>query len=50
MLDFLRDLWHYMRQRKKWILIPVIVLLLLMGLLIVLSSGSAIAPWIYTLF
>ena len=50
MLDILKDFWLYAKQRKKWILIPVIVILLLMGLLIVLSSGSALAPWIYSIF
>jgi hypothetical protein len=50
MIEFLKDFWQYMKQRKKWFLIPVIVILLLMGLLIVLSSGSAIAPFIYTIF
>ncbi|MBA7631972.1 hypothetical protein ES703_39512 [subsurface metagenome] len=50
MVDILRDFWFYMRERKKWILIPVIVILLLMGILIVLSSGSALAPWIYSIF
>lgn len=50
MIDFIKDFWLYMRHRKKWFLIPVIIILLLMGTLIILSSGSAIAPFIYTLF
>lgn len=50
MLDILKDFWLYMRERKKWILLPVILILLLMGVLIVLSSGSALAPWIYSIF
>lgn len=50
MLDILKDFWLYMRERKKWILLPVILILLLMGILIVLSSGSALAPWIYSIF
>jgi hypothetical protein len=49
-MEFLRDLWQYLKERKKWWLFPVIVILLLFGILIVLSSGSAIAPFIYTLF
>ena len=49
-MEFLRDLWSYMRKRKKIWLIPLIVILLLFGTIIVLSSGSAIAPFIYTLF
>lgn len=50
MLDILKDFWLYMRERKKWILLPVILILLLMGVLIILSSGSALAPWIYSIF
>lgn len=50
MLDFLSDFWQYMKHRKKWFLIPVIVILILMGALIILSSGSAIGTAIYTLF
>ena len=49
-MEFLRDLWKYIRERKKLWLIPLIVVLLIFGILIVLSSGSAIAPFIYTLF
>jgi hypothetical protein len=49
-MEFLRELFQFIRARKKWILLPVILVLLLFGLLIVLSSGSAIAPFIYTLF
>jgi hypothetical protein len=49
-MEFLRDLWKYLRERKKMWLIPLIVILLFFGLLIILSSGSAIAPFIYTRF
>jgi hypothetical protein len=49
-MEFLRELFQFIRARKKWILLPVILVLLLFGLLIVLSSGSGIAPFIYTLF
>jgi hypothetical protein len=49
-MDFLKDLWGFMRERKKFWLLPIIVVLLLFGALIVLTSGSAIAPFIYTLF
>ena len=48
-MEFLRDLWGFLRQRKKFWLLPVIVVLLVFGALIVLTSGSAIAPFIYTL-
>lgn len=50
MLDLLKDLWAFMRVRKKFWLAPIILILLLLGALIVLSQGSAIAPFIYTLF
>ncbi|MBN2275567.1 MAG: hypothetical protein JXR41_02975 [Bacteroidales bacterium] len=49
-MDFLKDFWNYMKERKKWWLIPIIVIFFLLGLLIVFSSGSALAPFIYTLF
>lgn len=49
-MDFLRDLWLFMKERKKFWLAPIIVVLLLMGLLIVFGGGSAITPFIYTLF
>ncbi|HOO83621.1 MAG: hypothetical protein JW735_05725 [Prolixibacteraceae bacterium] len=49
-MDFLKDFWNYMKERKKWWLIPTLIVFLLLGLLIVLSSGSALAPFIYTLF
>ena len=50
MLDLLKDLWGFMRVRKKFWLAPIIIILLLLGGLIVLSQGSAVAPFIYTLF
>jgi hypothetical protein len=49
-MEFLKDLWGFLRTRKKYWLIPIIIVLLGFGLLIVLTSGSAIAPFIYTLF
>jgi Family of unknown function (DUF5989) len=48
-MDFLKDLWGFLRQRKKFWLLPLIVITLLFGVLMVFS-GSAIAPFIYTLF
>ena len=50
MIDLLKDLWGFMKARKKFWLAPIIIVLLLLGALIVLSQGSAIAPFIYTLF
>jgi len=50
MLDLVKDLWAFMRARKKFWLAPIIIILLLLGALIVLAQGSAVAPFIYTLF
>ncbi len=50
MLDLLLDLWAFMRERKKFWLAPIIVVMVLLGALIVLAQGSAVAPFIYTLF
>ena len=50
MLDTLKDLWNFLRERKKWWLLPVVVVLLLVGVLLILSSGTAVAPFVYTLF
>jgi hypothetical protein len=49
-MDFLKDLWGFLKNRKKFWLLPLIAVLLAFGVLIVLASGSAIAPFIYTLF
>jgi hypothetical protein len=50
MLDFFSDLWGFMRERKKFWLAPIILIMVLLGALIVLAQGSAVAPFIYTLF
>jgi competence protein ComGC len=49
-MEFLKDLWAFLRVRKKFWLLPIIIVLLIFGILIVLTSGSAIAPFIYTIF
>jgi hypothetical protein len=49
-IGFLVELWEFMKERKKWWLVPLIIMLVLLGLLIVLGQSSAIAPFIYTLF
>ena len=49
-MDFLTDLWGFIKVRKKFWLLPIILTLLLFGGVIVLTSGSALAPFIYTLF
>jgi hypothetical protein len=49
-MEFLADLWGFLRVRKKFWLLPIILVLLLVGALVALTSGSALAPFIYTLF
>ena len=50
MLELLKDLWGFMKARKKFWLAPIIIIMLLLGMLLVLTQGSAVAPFIYTLF
>ncbi|MBN1526143.1 MAG: hypothetical protein JW919_00960 [Candidatus Omnitrophica bacterium] len=45
-----REFWGFLMKRKKWWLLPIIITLALLGLLIIFTEGSAIAPFIYTLF
>ena len=49
-LSILAEFWDFLKVRKKWWLLPIIFFLLLLGTLIVLTEGSALAPFIYTLF
>jgi hypothetical protein len=49
-MSFLMELWAFMRARKKFWLLPIMIMMLLFGGLIVLTQGSAIAPFIYTIF
>jgi hypothetical protein len=49
-MSFLRELWQFLRARKKFWLLPIILLMLVMGGLLILAQGSALAPFIYTLF
>lgn len=48
--SFIKEFWAYMRERKKFWLLPLMVVMLLLGLLLVFAQGSAVAPFIYTLF
>ena len=48
--DFIQELWGFMKERKKLWLLPIILVLVLLRSLIVLTQGSAVAPFIYTLF
>jgi hypothetical protein len=50
MLDFLKDLWAFLRERKKFWLAPIFLVMVLLGALVVFAQGSALAPFIYTLF
>ncbi|MGD9922719.1 MAG: DUF5989 family protein [Pseudorhodoplanes sp.] len=50
MLSFLREFWRFLRVRKKYWLLPVFVMMAIFGALIVLTKGSAVAPFIYTIF
>jgi hypothetical protein len=48
--SIIAELWAFMRERKKWWLGPIILIILLLSIIIVLTEGSALAPFIYTLF
>lgn len=50
MWDLIKDLWEFMKERKKFWLLPIFLVLILMGVLLILAQSSAIAPFIYTLF
>jgi len=49
-MDFIKEFWEFLRARKKYWLFPILLTLVLFGSLIILSQGSAIAPFIYTIF
>ena len=49
-MSLVRELWAFMRVRKKWWLLPIIVVMVLLGTLLVFAQGSALAPFIYTVF
>lgn len=49
-MSLLKELWMYMKVRKKWWLLPTIVVLMTVGALLVFAQGSALAPFIYTIF
>lgn len=50
MISFLREIWMFMRVRKKFWLMPILIMMVLFGGLVVLTKGSAVAPFIYTIF
>lgn len=49
-MSFLKELWAFMRARKKYWLMPILFMMVILGFLIVMAQGSAVAPFIYTLF
>jgi hypothetical protein len=49
-MDFLKEFWRFLRVRKKFWMVPILVMMVVFGGLIVLTKGSAVAPFIYTLF
>ncbi len=49
-MSFLAEMWKFLRVRKKFWLVPILVMMVVFGALIVLTQGSAVAPFIYTLF
>ena len=49
-MDFLKEFWEFLKVRKKYWLLPILLILILFGGLIVLSQGTAVAPFIYTIF
>ncbi len=49
-IAILKEFWDFLRVRKKWWLAPIVIMLMLIGTLLVLTQGSAVAPFIYTLF
>ena len=50
MISFIQEFWDFLKERKKYWLFPIIIVLALFGILIVLSQGSSVAPFIYTIF
>ena len=49
-MGLLVELWHYMRERKKWWLLPIILVMIVLGGVLIFAQGSVLAPFIYTIF
>jgi hypothetical protein len=50
MIDFIKEFWEFLKERKKYWLLPILIILFLFGSILVVSQGSVIAPFIYTIF
>jgi len=50
MIEFLGELWDFMKERKKWWLLPIIIVFVLVGILLFVGGNSAVAPFVYTMF
>jgi len=50
MISFIKEFWEFLKERKKYWLLPIVIILGIFGILIVLSQGTAVAPFIYTIF
>jgi competence protein ComGC len=50
MISFIKEMWKFLRQRKKFWLLPLLLVMALLGILVVMAQGSVVAPFIYTLF
>ncbi len=50
MIDFIKEFWEFLKERKKYWLLPILIILFLFGAILVVSQGSVIAPFIYTIF
>jgi hypothetical protein len=49
-MEFIKDIWNFLKERKKYWLIPMIIVLLIVGILIIFGGSSSVAPFVYTLF
>ncbi|MEK7563904.1 MAG: DUF5989 family protein [Patescibacteria group bacterium] len=49
-LSIFTELWHFMRMRKKWWLLPIVLIIVLLGLILIFAQTSPLAPFIYTVF
>ncbi|MEJ8841067.1 DUF5989 family protein [Lacibacter sp. H375] len=50
MMEFLKDMWSFLKERKKWWLAPIIIVMLVLGVLLIFGGSTSVAPFIYSLF